>query len=357
LAGWQNDADATTLTVRWTQCVLGILTAGLYFLFALWLFGSSFVALLAGLLVAIHPFWIANIAEMQDGTLASFLLAGCLFLGMAASQPGRPAASLAFGLSLAGLALVRAALLPFAFFACLWFLLRCRTLSRGWLCALLAVLGFANGLTPWLVRNFNTFGEVVPVTDSIYLHLWMGNNSLADGGPEDQRTLRSSVSARRLRALSSEANQPRRYGQLAEDVVDSIRTDPAGSVEKRLRSGVCFVLGRAWLKDGRLSRDSGSLPDWLTSTWPLALRVALVVMLVLGLLGWRWSYGWRRETNLAALALLWIPLPYILGHAELFSGPRLPLDGVLLCFTAFALVWMLPPVARVVFPPVDHATQ
>jgi 4-amino-4-deoxy-L-arabinose transferase-like glycosyltransferase len=349
VADLQDDADATIRTVRWVQCGLGVFTAGLYFLFARLLFGSSFVAFLAGLLTAIHPFWIVNTSEIQDGILATFLLACCLFLGAVASQRGRPAASLAFGISLAGLALVRAALLPFAFVACLWFLLRCRTVSRGWLCALLAFLGFANGLTPWLVRNFNTFGEVVPITDTFWLDLWIGNNSRADGGPQDRQTLKASLSAQRLRALSSESNQPRRYGELAEDVLDSIVTEPAATVEKRMRSGICFVFGQAWLKDGRLSRATASLPDWLADWLPLAMQLSLAVVLVLGVLGWRWSYGWQRRTNLAALALLWVPLPYILGHAEHFAGPRLPVDGVLLCFAAFALAWMLPPVARVVF--------
>jgi hypothetical protein len=40
--------------------------------------------------------------------------------------------------------------------------------------------------------------------------------------------------------------------------------------------------------------------------------------------------------------MLWVPLPYILGHAEGLSGPRLPLDGVLLCYAAFALVALIP---------------
>jgi 4-amino-4-deoxy-L-arabinose transferase-like glycosyltransferase len=356
LAGWQSDPNLTTQTVRWAQAVLGVLTALLYFLFARLLFGSSIIGLLAGLLTAIHPFWIINTAEIQDGTLTSFLLAGCLFLGTAASQRGRPGASLIFGVGLAGLALVRAAMLPYTFVACLWFLVRCRTLPRGWLCALLASLGFANGLTPWLVRNFYDFGDVVPITSSMYVHLWMGNNDLARGGPEDDKALRSSLPAQRLQALRSEANQARRYGMLGEDVVVSVQADPAGTLDKRLRSAMCFLFGQTWFKQDTLSRDNGSIamPVWLAEKGPLALRISLITMLVLGPLGWRWSYGRKREANLASLAVLWIPLPYILGHAEHFAGPRLPLDGVLLCFTAFALGWMLPPVARVVLPPANE---
>jgi hypothetical protein len=77
----------------------------------------------------------------------------------------------------------------------------------------------------------------------------------------------------------------------------------------------------------------------------------------MGLLGWRWSYGWKREANLASLAMMWIPLPYVLSHAELLAGPRLPLDGVLLCFTAFGLAWIFPPVARLVFAAPDDDNE
>ena len=36
------------------------------------------------------------------------------------------------------------------------------------------------------------------------------------------------------------------------------------------------------------------------------------------------------------LAAIWLPLPYILSHAESLHGPRLPLDGVLLTLAAYA---------------------
>jgi hypothetical protein len=59
-------------------------------------------------------------------------------------------------------------------------------------------------------------------------------------------------------------------------------------------------------------------------------------MLLLSLPGWRWSYGWRKESMPASLAVVWVPLPYILSHAEFLAGPQLPLDGVLLCYAADA---------------------
>src|SRR6516165_6902706 len=50
------DAAARTQAVRWIQCGLGALTAALYFLFTWWAFESRLVAVLTGVLCALHPF-------------------------------------------------------------------------------------------------------------------------------------------------------------------------------------------------------------------------------------------------------------------------------------------------------------
>jgi hypothetical protein len=71
-------------------------------------------------------------------------------------------------------------------------------------------------------------------------------------------------------------------------------------------------------------------------------------MLLLGVLGWRWSHGWRLAAMPSSLAVMWLPLPYLLSHAEALHGPRLPLDGVLLSYAALAIVWLLPGVGAAV---------
>jgi hypothetical protein len=76
----------------------------------------------------------------------------------------------------------------------------------------------------------------------------------------------------------------------------------------------------------------------------MLLPASVLVMLFLGVLGWRWTYGWRRAGMPASLALMWVPLPYVVSHAESLSGPRMPLDGALLCYAAVAVVYLLPKV-------------
>jgi hypothetical protein len=352
-------------TVRWIQCGLGALTAGLYFLFARRAFRGLLVGTLAGCATALHPFWIVNTAEVNDGVLATFLLAGCLCLGARASQAGGAFTSLVYGLALACLALVRAALLPFAFVALLWFLLRCRMQTRGWLLALLAFLGFANGLAPWTLRNLQATQDVVPIVDTMYLHLWIGNNPRATGGPLSEPVLLDAIAQQRGQTSAEAAQQladkpqKERYRDLAGAVSQEVRSNLLVTVRRRIWAGLYFVFGEEWFKDQQPDRlvahqgppadqenSASSLATWVAGHAPLLLTSALLGMLLLGGLGWRWTYAWRHESMPAALAVLWVPVPYLLSHAEALSGPRLPLDGVLLCYAAFAIACLLPGVGR-----------
>lgn len=312
--------------VRWVQAGLGSLTAGLLFVFARSALGGRGVGILTGLLAAAHPFWIINVAEIDDGVLVTFLLAACLVCGTLSLGEGMLTAWL-FGLSLAALSLTRAALLPFAFIALLWLLRRCRTLPHGAAPALLAVVGFASGLTPWAMRNYRVFHDVFPIADSTYYHLWLGNRPGATGGPLPEPT------AEELQ-LDDAAR--------ARIILDEIERHPADTLRRRLWAGLYFLFGSRWFQDGQLWRggepeDWAGCPDWLAQGHAAILHGSLLGMLALAPLGWRWSYPHRLSAQPATLALIWVPLPYIISHAGVLQGPRLPLDAVLLCYAAVAL--------------------
>jgi hypothetical protein len=123
---------------------------------------------------------------------------------------------------------------------------------------------------------------------------------------------------------------------------------------------VYFVFGQAWFAPPhRLPAQSAphhtqaELPDWLQQSQSAVFAGALLALLVLGFLGWRWSLGRRMPARLATLAALWIPLPYLLTHGDYFSGPRLPLDGILICFSAFALARLLPGGSELMATPTE----
>jgi len=234
--------------------------------------------------------------------------------------------------------------LPFAFVGLMWFLIRSRALPSSWLCGLLSFLGFLTALAPWAVRNYQVMGEPVPVVSSTYLHLWIGNNPEATGGPATPEMLEGAPAEK----LRDAKNQQARYSMLAKDVSAEIRARPVTTMRRRMHAFLAFFVGDRWLRDGTLAEwaapedEEPTYPAWLPRNYQGALQGALLGMLALALLGWRWSYGWRWESMPAMLAMVWVPLPYVLGHAEALSGARLPLDGLLMCYAAFALVGMIP---------------
>jgi hypothetical protein len=321
------------------------LTAGLYFLFARRAFNSTAVGLLAGILTAIYPFWVVNTAAINDGTLTAFLLAIVLFLGVRAGQSGGAFSSLLFGLMLAALALARGYYFPFAVVALGWFLLRSRLLNYGWLCALVAFLGFVIGLAPWTVRNYQLFSLPVPVTDTAIYHLWVGTNPQATGGSVTDAMTKDAE--KQLDAAAplklGELPQPERYYRLTTIVRDTLQNDVADVVIWRIRAALYFFLGENFVEHGTLvdrrpettkkegdeaaNSLSNEVRDTVTGSIHAILAVTMALLLGLGLLGWRWTYGFAYDSMPAALATIWIPLPYILTHAEALHGPRLPLDG------------------------------
>jgi len=346
---WLASYFASDADIRRLQTGLGLLTVICLFFFARISFASNTVATVIGVMAALHPFWIVNQSELADGTVVTFLLAAALFLGTTAARTGGPLSSVLFGLSLAALALVRATLLPFSFLALGWFLLRCRLLRLGWFVGLLALLGFGNGLALWMVRNHNVFKDTIPIATSTYLHAWMGNYPGATGGPVDEKALRASLPAARVKELVAEANQAKRYNRLSHDVVRQVREDPSGALARRFGASLRFLLGEAWLQRRTLvdSREGGAEPPEIVGNWAqFAHHAALLGLFVLGAVGWRLSKSWSKESRLATLALIWIPIPYVLSHAEALSGPRLPWDVPLIVFAGYSVAWLLPSVRR-----------
>jgi hypothetical protein len=179
----------------------------------------------------------------------------------------------------------------------------------------------------------------------------MGNNAFATGATLDEKTLRQSLPPDVLTKLLAEPEQPRRYAQLGPELFAAVTDDPGAALGHRIDSAVCFCLGEHWLRERRFAvsgpgADGPEAPPWIADTVETSLRASILIVLLIGVLGWRISAAWAWRSRLAALAVVWVPLPYILGHAGALSGPRLPLDGVLLCYVAFVLAYLLPGFAR-----------
>lgn len=346
LAGWVGFSEKPQQLTRWVQVGMGALTALLYYMTARRAFASLIVGLLTGAATALYPYWVINCAEMRDGTLATFLVACSLFLGVQAGLQGGALTSLLLGLSLALAALTRGALLPFAVVMLMWFMLRSRRLPQGWLCALVAFFGFVCGLSSWVVRCYQDLGEPVPIVTTAWYEIWVGNNAKATGGPADEAMLEQ-FSAERRKELAG-LPQAKRYAALSTDVYHFAMEQPFKKLQSRAKACLYFFLGSTEPRRANLMDYSGAgvAPDaWVTNM----LGGVLIGLFILALLGWRWSYGWKYRAQPIAIAIFWIALPYLLTHAETLHGPRLPMDGALICLAALAVASLIPGIGGKLF--------
>jgi hypothetical protein len=191
----------------------------------------------------------------------------------------------------------------------------------------------------------------------------MGNNPNATGGTLSEQSLLEGlaesrheedpgVTAEQLGQELGQMSQTERFRVLGRAAFREVADQPTLTIERRLWAALYFVFGRQWFTDQKFWRGEwspGLGPAWLANAFPAILIGSLLGMLGLAFLGWRWAFGWRHLARPSALAVVWIPLPYVLSHAETLSGPRLPLDGVLLCLAALALCCLVPRLGRPLF--------
>ena len=209
--------------------------------------------------------------------------------------------------------MTRAAYLIFAFVALLSFVGRCRTVRRGWLCALLATLGLVNALVPWTFRNYRIFGEVVPVVTSAPYHLWMGNNPKATGGPMDDSAVAASSSESQKSSkpdaekAAAPQTQKARYDHLIEETKTEVENHPGETLRRRLLAMTYFWFGADWFKSGKCweteSMATVESRGMILGSADALLNGALLFMTILGLLGWRWTSRFSQQAMPTSLAL------------------------------------------------------
>lgn len=337
---WKETLPVSTVAaMRWLQLMMGGLTCLFYYIIAWRAFGQhQLLALAVGVATAVYPYWIINVAELEDGVLTTFLLAWSLCLGVGAGQRGGVMRCLLMGLVLAALALTRASYLPFAIVVQLWFFLRCRQLPQGGFCGLMTLLGFCAGLAPWVYHTWTVHQAPVPIVTTTWYHLWVGNNNDSHGA-DFLSNMKKSLPADLITRME-QANQSERYSMLADKVVNEVIEKPGVTCTRRLKTIFQFLVGSSAM-DGKVfwPGDKGTpAPAWVR---PLLL-VSIALLLGLAFLGWRWSYGWKNSSAPLSLAIFWIPLPVILSHAGTYHSSRLPLDGVFIVLGCLGLLAWLP---------------
>jgi len=315
---------ASVITALTINSLFSALTCIPVFLLARRCFGDR-VAKWAGWLWAFSPYGIYYGADWAWSTCLLTLLLCCLFLiALKLEESGSLLHWTGFGL-LTGVASltepVTLAVVPLlAAFTCYR---RYRQRLTWLMPASAASLAFLAVLSPWIIRNYETFHQFIPVRSGLGLELYIGNNGYS---------ARWVNSALHPNHSDAELEEYEKSGEVAymehkrQQAVDYIRAHPGWFVRMTLRR-VLYIwtgywsLDRAYLKDEPLDP-----PNILVAT----------TFSVLALLGLRrvfqldWAIGVR-----FAIVLGCYPLVYYVSHPETYYFR--PVDPLLVVLTAVAI--------------------
>ncbi len=170
------ESSAATALLQVVNAAAGALTVLVVFLIA-WSIGGRRAAWVAGAIATVNPTLVGFTDMIWDTSL--FTLGVAVSAWMAQRLSARPVALrswLGMGLWLGALALLNPALTVAYPFLVLWPLGRSsrwhgRSVRRG---AGMTVLGWLIAITPWTVRNYVHFGELVYIRYGFPLDLWLG---------------------------------------------------------------------------------------------------------------------------------------------------------------------------------------
>src|SRR5215469_6074418 len=209
--GFSNPFGPPTGPTAWEPPIYPYLTAGVFSLFGIYSKTSAFVLLsfnsLCSALTCLPVFFVARrmfsdrVALISawawallpniifwctrwiwETSLSALLLALTIWLALAMADDARCRQWILFGSLWGAIALNGTSLLAFLPAAGLWISHRRRKLGkRSFAGVVLASLVFFACITPWLVRNYRTFGQFIFVRDNFGAELRLGNGNGAYG--------------------------------------------------------------------------------------------------------------------------------------------------------------------------------
>lgn len=325
--------DHTTASIIATlalNCVFSALICVPVFLIAKNSFGDR-TAKWAGWAWAFSPYGIYFSADWAWSTpLLTLLLAVLFLLAIHLENTTSTRSWLAFGL-LSGVAAltepVCLSVLPFLG-ALSWF--RLRSQNRRWLRpGMIAVLATVAVLTPWIIRNYQTFHHFIPIRGGFGLELYLGNNG--DSSYWATRSVHPNHNDAELEEYS-------RVGELAymahkkQQALDYISGH-------RLWFGWMSLRRAVYLWTGYWSFDRQYLAQEPLDPPNVFLGTTLSALALAGL-----YRAFRNNLAVAirfAIALFFFPLVYCISHPEAYYFR--PLDPLLTILAVYAvIVWKQP---------------
>jgi 4-amino-4-deoxy-L-arabinose transferase-like glycosyltransferase len=285
---------------------------------------------LAGWTWAFFPYAIYFSADFIWPTTLTTLLLGLLMLFLVQMENSRGwRTDLAFGLFAGLAALNDPVVLSVVPFLAAW---RYWRRSRGGCSPLVPAaamaLGFVLVVTPWFVRNYQTFQTFVPFRDTLGLELHVGNNGDSSHfAPQGYHPSASSGEFQEYRALGEIAYMERKR----QEALAFIRAHPGWFLTVTLRR-VFYMWTSFWSFDPAYqAQEPFDLPNIFLSTLVDVLALAGLYR------------AFRQRSRLAvpcAIVLLFFPLVYYITHWEDYY--RRPIDPVFVILAANEIASRFP---------------
>ena len=323
LAGVYTRASA--LAILALDCLFSALTCIPIFLMARQSFGER-CAVWSGWAWAFFPYAIYFAADFIWATTLTTLLLATLFLyALQLEHSNRLSLWMGFGLGCGFGAMTDPIVLTVALPVAAWMALRrSRAGARWFVPGVVAVVGFAVVISPWFVRNYRTFGRVLPFRDNLGLELYIGNNGdLSHFTPAGHHP----SSADREWAEFQQAGEIAYMDHKKQQALDYIRTHPEWFVWATAKR-VVYMWTNYW------SFDRAYLEKEPMDPGNVFLCTVLTALALAGL--WR---AYRRLGMTAvpwAIALFCFPLVYYVTHGEDYY--RRPIDPLFVVLAVYAVV-------------------
>lgn len=179
IAGIWAVFPGSVLAVKLVQAIFHGLTAIAVFLTGKELFGSRTVGLLGGLFAAVNPLMLYSAAAIQTEALHTVLVSWGVYFAVArvfasdrATFRDAAIAGIAFGLA----ALCRPSALGIGILIAFLIFVNSILKKRRIVLPFLMVATLLMAISPWTIRNYARFGELIIVNDAGGFALWVGNH-------------------------------------------------------------------------------------------------------------------------------------------------------------------------------------
>jgi len=175
-------SDASAWIILAFNSIFGALTCITIYKIGERIYGIS-LARAASWTWAVLPYAIYwSVRVVWEASLSAFLLSLALLLFIrVADNPPKTRIWVGFGLLWGIIALTNTALLSMLPLFLLWLLYRSQQKLRDFAGMCLCGLVICAVITPWLVRNYSTFGKFIFIRDNLPLELYVANNENSDG--------------------------------------------------------------------------------------------------------------------------------------------------------------------------------